>query len=54
MRGKARNGVHAPGEFVDLNHILHEMRLIKRPEEIKLMKRAARITAAAHRRAMRA
>ncbi len=54
VRGKARNGVHAPGEFVDLNHILHEMRLIKRPEEIKLMKRAARITAAAHRRAMRA
>ncbi|MEK6770826.1 MAG: aminopeptidase P N-terminal domain-containing protein [Pseudomonadota bacterium] len=53
VRGKARNGVHAPGEFVDLNHILHEMRLIKRPEEIKLMKRAARITAAAHRRAMR-
>jgi Xaa-Pro aminopeptidase len=54
VRDKARNGVHAPGEFVDLNHILHEMRLIKRPEEIKLMKRAARITVAAHRRAMRA
>jgi Xaa-Pro aminopeptidase len=54
VRAKARNGVHAPGEFVDLNHILHEMRLVKRPEEVKLMKRAARISAAAHRRAMQA
>jgi Xaa-Pro aminopeptidase len=54
VRAKARNGVHAPGEFVDLNHILHEMRLIKRPEEIKVMKRAARVSAAAHRRAMQA
>src|SRR5436190_7219176 len=40
VRAKNRNGVHAPGEFVDLDHILHEMRLIKRPEEIKLMRRA--------------
>jgi len=54
VRGKSRNGVHAPGEFVDLNHILHEMRLIKSGDEIKLMKRAAKISAAAHRRAMQA
>jgi Xaa-Pro aminopeptidase len=54
VRGKARNGIHAPGEFVDLNHILHEMRLFKGPEEIRLMKRAAKVSAAAHRRAMRA
>jgi Xaa-Pro aminopeptidase len=52
VRGKARNGVHAPGEFVDLDHILHEMRLFKGPEEIRLMKRAAKISAQAHRRAM--
>ncbi len=52
VRNKARNGVHAPGEFVDLNHILHEMRLFKSPEEIRLMKRAAKISAQAHRRAM--
>ena len=52
VRGKSRTGVHAPVEFVDLNHILHEMRLIKGPEEIKLMKRAAKISSAAHRRAM--
>jgi Xaa-Pro aminopeptidase len=54
VRDKARNGVHAPGEFVDLNHILHEMRLIKRPEEIRLMKRAAKVSSSAHRRAMQA
>ncbi len=54
VRGKSRNGVHAPGEFVDLNHIVHEMRLYKRPEEIRLMKRAAKISAGAHRRAMQA
>ena len=53
-RSKARNGVHAPGEFVDLNHMLHEMRLIKGADEIKLMKRAAKISAQAHRRAMQA
>jgi len=54
VRDKARNGVHAPGEFVDLNHILHEMRLFKGAEEIRLMRRAARISAQAHRRAMQA
>ncbi|MBI3547359.1 MAG: Xaa-Pro aminopeptidase [Gammaproteobacteria bacterium] len=52
VRNKARNGVHAPGEFVDPNHILHEMRLFKTAEEIRLMKRAAKISAQAHRRAM--
>jgi Xaa-Pro aminopeptidase len=52
VKGKARTGVHAPSELVDLSHILHELRLIKRSEEVALMKRAARISAAAHRRAM--
>ncbi len=52
VRAKARNGVHAPGEFVDLDHILHEMRLIKRPEELRLMRKAAKISARAHRQAM--
>lgn len=54
VRAKARTGVSAPGEFVDLDHILHEMRLYKRPEEVRVMKRAAKVSAAAHRRAMRA
>lgn len=54
VRAKSRNGVHAPGEFVDLDHLLHEMRLIKTAEEIKIMRRAARVSARAHRRAMQA
>jgi Xaa-Pro aminopeptidase len=52
VRDKNRNGVHAPGEFVDLNHLLHEMRLYKGAEEVRVMKRAARVSSAAHRRAM--
>jgi len=52
VREKARNGINAPGEFVNLDHMLHEMRLIKRAEEIKLMKKAAKISAGAHKRAM--
>ncbi|HLQ26604.1 MAG TPA: Xaa-Pro aminopeptidase [Acidiferrobacterales bacterium] len=54
VRAKSRTGVSAPGEFVDLDHILHEMRLHKRLEEIRLMKRAAKVSAQAHRRAMQA
>ena len=53
VRAKSRAGVSAPGEFVDLDHILHEMRLHKRLEEIRLMKRAAKVSALAHTRAMR-
>ncbi|MBL09710.1 MAG: Xaa-Pro aminopeptidase [Acidiferrobacteraceae bacterium] len=40
------------GKLVDIGHILHEMRLIKTKDEIKLMSRAAEISASAHRRAM--
>ena len=52
VRAKSRNGVHAPGEFVDLDHIVHEMRLFKRADEVKTMRRAAKISAQAHMRAM--
>ncbi len=51
-RSKQRNGIQAPGEIVDLGHILHEMRLIKKKDEIRLMRQAAQISAAAHIRAM--
>ncbi len=54
IRNRQRSGVHAPGEIVDLSHLLHEMRLIKRKEELHLMRRAAGITARAHIRAMQA
>lgn len=52
VKAKVRAGVHAPSELVDLNHILHELRLIKRTEEVNVMKRAAKVSAAAHLRAM--
>jgi Xaa-Pro aminopeptidase len=54
VRGQARSGTLAPREVKDVHALLDEMRLIKGPEEIALMRRAATITADAHRRAMRA
>lgn len=52
IRGKARQGAHPPGEFLVLDHLLNEMRLIKSPMEIKLMEKAGAISAQAHKRAM--
>lgn len=52
VRGEARRGINAPGEFIDLGQVLHEMRLFKSRQEIKAMQRAATIAAGAHRRAM--
>lgn len=54
IRGKAASGAAPPGEFTDLNHMLHELRLYKSAEELRLMRSAAKITANAHRRAMQA
>ncbi|WP_423906843.1 Xaa-Pro aminopeptidase [Candidatus Spongiihabitans sp.] len=52
VRRKRRCGARAPGEYVDVRHILHEMRIIKKKDEIKIMRSAAKLSAAAHRRAM--
>ncbi|HHJ81256.1 MAG TPA: Xaa-Pro aminopeptidase [Candidatus Tenderia electrophaga] len=52
VRKKARAGIHAPGELVSLDHLLHEMRLIKSAAEIRAMKKAAKVSAEAHCRAM--
>ncbi len=41
-----------PHEFVSLNHYLHDMRLFKTAQEIKSMRKSARIAVAAHKRAM--
>ncbi len=54
VKAKTRSGISAPNEIVDLAYILHELRLLKRTEEQRIMKKAARISAAAHRRAMQA
>jgi Xaa-Pro aminopeptidase len=54
VRRKSRAGVNPPVEIVSLEHLVHEMRLFKGPEEAALMRKAANISAAAHCRAMRA
>ncbi|MDQ7089386.1 MAG: Xaa-Pro aminopeptidase [Methylococcales bacterium] len=53
LKMKSRNGASAPGELVSLEHILHEMRLFKSAAELKLMRKAAQISAQAHIRAMK-
>lgn len=52
IRQASRAGKRTPGEFIALDHLLHEMRLIKSAQEIKTMRAAARISAEAHIRAM--
>ncbi|MGE0485193.1 MAG: Xaa-Pro aminopeptidase [Gammaproteobacteria bacterium] len=52
VTSKGRAGVHAPDQFVSLGHVVHEMRLFKSSQELKAMRRAASIAAAAHARAM--
>ena len=54
VRAKSRSGVRAPFEFIALEHVLHELRLHKSAAEIAVMREAARISAEAHERAMRA
>jgi Xaa-Pro aminopeptidase len=54
IRAKARAGLQAPGEFLMLDHLLHDLRLFKSAEELKVMRRAAGISARAHVRAMQA
>ncbi|MHB1590363.1 MAG: Xaa-Pro aminopeptidase [Sulfuricella sp.] len=53
VRAEVRNGIAAPSAIRDVRVLLDEMRLIKSTEEIATMRRAAEISAAAHRRAMR-
>ncbi len=53
LRAKARSGAHPPGEFSDLDHILHDMRLYKSAAELRIMQQAASISADAHTRAMK-
>ncbi|MDP2154578.1 MAG: aminopeptidase P N-terminal domain-containing protein [Sulfuricella sp.] len=52
VRAEVRNGIAAPSAIRDVRVLLDEMRLIKSTGEIATMRRAAEISAAAHRRAM--
>ncbi|WP_417779122.1 Xaa-Pro aminopeptidase [Stutzerimonas xanthomarina] len=54
IRSKARQGAQPPNEFVALDHLLHDLRLYKSANEVKVMKQAADISARAHIRAMQA
>ena len=54
VRAQVRMGAQPPHEFLELGHLLDEMRLFKANDEIKLMQRAADISVAAHQAAMRA
>jgi len=53
IKTQVRKGAHVPHEFSALDHLLHEMRLIKSPAEIEVMQAAADISARAHVRAMK-
>lgn len=52
LRGQVRQGAKCPNEFAMLQPLVHEMRLIKSREEVRLMQIAADISVRAHRRAM--
>jgi Xaa-Pro aminopeptidase len=52
IRSKEATGAVPPGEFTDLDHLLHDMRLIKSAAEVRLMRRAGEISARGHIRAM--
>lgn len=53
LRKSARGGVRAPNEFVSLDYLLHDMRLFKSRDEIKLMRKAAKISVQGHINAMK-
>ena len=52
LRSRESRGVHTPQEFVALDHLLHDMRLYKSRSEISAMRKAAKVAANAHKRAM--
>lgn len=54
VREQVRHGAQPPHEFLELGHLLHELRLFKSKDELKLMQRAADISVQAHEAAMRA
>ncbi|TWG83962.1 aminopeptidase P [Cupriavidus gilardii J11] len=54
VRTQGRAGVSAPSRALDIRTLLDEMRLFKDAGELAIMRRAARISAQAHVRAMRA
>jgi Xaa-Pro aminopeptidase len=54
VRARVRQGATPPHEFVALSHLLHDLRLYKSRNELRLMRKSAKIAAEAHVQAMRA
>jgi Xaa-Pro aminopeptidase len=54
VRAQVKQGAQPPHEFLELGHYLHELRLFKSRDELRLMRRAAQIAAGGHVAAMRA
>ncbi len=54
VRAQVRHGAQPPHEFLELGHLLHEQRLFKSRDEVRLMEKAAAISVRAHQAAMRA
>jgi len=52
VRTRVRTGIAAPERVHDVRALIDEMRLVKDAHELGIMRRAARIAAGAHRRAM--
>ncbi|NQZ24607.1 MAG: Xaa-Pro aminopeptidase [Colwellia sp.] len=53
VKGQSRSGVKAPRQFVDCSALVEEMRLIKSPAELEIMRQVNVISGAAHTRAMK-
>src|SRR5690606_30434591 len=54
VRAQVRHGAQPPHEFLELGHLLDEMRLFKGADELRLMRRAAAISVQAHEAVIRA
>jgi len=54
VRARSPGGGPGPAQYVALEPLLHEMRLVKDRDELAVMRRAAQISAGAHREAMQA
>ncbi len=54
VRAQVRQGAQPPQEFLELGHLLDELRLFKSNDEIVLLQRACDISVEAHRAAIRA
>jgi Xaa-Pro aminopeptidase len=52
VRDQVKTGARPPEEFITLDHVLHDMRVFKGPDELNSMGRAAAIACKAHCKAM--